>query len=99
MNQIIVSLNDKQNKKGSKDSDKKDLNIDEDDDDMIVQQKSDDEDNEDLDSNPNSIAAQINNLVEILKTKIELIEVILRADHAGEMKTFSVTDTPFVPLG
>jgi hypothetical protein len=36
--------------------------MDEDDDDMIVQQKSDDED-EDVDSNPNSIGAQVNNLV------------------------------------
>lgn len=83
LNQIITSLIDKQNKKGSKESEKPDRNIDEDDDDMIVQHKSDDED-EDLESNPNSIAAQVNRLVECLKTRIDDIEQVLKPDHDGD---------------
>jgi hypothetical protein len=102
LNQIITSLNDKQNKKGGKDTEKKELNIDEDDDDMIVQQKSDDED-ADLEANgttnPNSIPAQVNNLVDILKTKIDQIEMILRADQPGDKIVGSVISTPYVPLG
>lgn len=70
---------------------------------MIVQQKSDDEDAVDLEegkeSNPNSVPAQINNLVDILKTKIETIEQILRPDQAGDKIVGSVTSVPFVPLG
>jgi len=50
---------------------------------MIVQHKSDDED-EDLESNPNSIAAQVNRLVECLKTRIDDIEQVLKPDHDGD---------------
>jgi len=65
---------------------------------MIVQHKSDDED-EDLESNPNSIGAQVNSLIELLKMKIDDVEQVLRPDHETEMTQGSVCSTEFVPLG
>lgn len=65
---------------------------------MIVQHKSDDED-EDLESNPNSIGAQVNRLIGCLSLKIGDIEEVLRPDHEGDKTTGSVCSTEFVPLG
>ena len=76
------------------------LDSNEDEDDMIVQQNSDDEANDDLEaSNPNSIVAQANNIVEVLQERIADISTILQADHPGELVQNSVTDEKFVPLG
>ena len=94
LNQIVTSLNDKQNKKGNKDTEKQN-NMDEDDDEIV--HKSDEE--EDEDSNPNSIGAQVNCLVDILKNKIETIEEILRPNHDGPKIQGSVTSVQYVPLG
>ena len=67
---------------------------------MIVQQNSDDEANDDLEaSNPNSIVAQANTIVEVLQEKISDVETILKADHPGDTVMNSVSDVPFVPLG
>lgn len=101
LNQIIYLHIEKQKKKDQNRGDGTKLdNGNEEEDDMIVQQNSDDETNEDLEaSNPNSIVAQGNVLVEVLKEKIGDIAVILQADHQGDKIQNSVTDEQFVPLG
>jgi len=101
LNQIIYLHIEKQKKKDQNRADGTKLdNGNEDEDDMIVQQNSDDEANEDLEaSNPNSIVAQGNTLVEVLQERIGDIAVILQADHEGDKIQNSVTDEQFVPLG
>ena len=96
LNQIIMNHIDRQKKKDQKADADKD-NHDEDDD--IVQQNSDDEAADDEASNPNSVTAQTQVLVDVLLRKIEKIETILQNDHEGAMIRSSVTDQEFVPLG
>lgn len=79
LNQIIMHLIEKIKKKGQNTDDKSNNN---DDDDMIVQQNSDDEKYEDFEtSNPTSLAALTNSLVETILEKIPALEIILQADH------------------
>jgi hypothetical protein len=100
LNQIIYLHIEKMKKKDQTRSDAVKLDSNEDEDDMIVQQNSDDEANDDLEaSNPNSIVAQANNIVEVLQERIADISTILQADHPGELVQNSVTDEKFVPLG
>jgi hypothetical protein len=81
LNQIIMNHIERQKKKDLKTDADKD-NHDEDDD--IVQQNSDDEAADDLEaSNPNSVAAQTQVLVDVLLRKISFIETILKNDFAG----------------
>lgn len=96
LNQIIMNHIERQKKKEQKADADKDNN---DEDDDIVQQNSDDEAAEDEASNPNSVAAQTQVLVDVLLRKIEKIETILQNDHEGAMIRSSVTDEEFVPLG
>ena len=74
LNQIIMNHIERQKKKDQKADADKDNN---DEDDDIVQQNSDDEAAEDEASNPNSVAAQTQVLVDVLLRKIEKIENIL----------------------
>lgn len=97
LNQIILNHIDRQKKKDQKADADKD-NHDEDDD--IVQQNSDDEAADDLEaSNPNSVAAQTQVLVDVLLRKMSNIETILKNDFEGPKIRSSVTDQEFVPLG
>jgi len=99
LNQIISNHIERQKKKDQKNEDKAETNND-DDDDIIVQHNSEDEDKDDNEaSNPNSATVQTNILVDILKDKVEVVQEILRGDHAGEKTRLSVSDIEFVPLG
>ena len=96
-NQIIFHHIDKQKKKDHAKDSRKDND---DEDDMIIQQNSDDENNEDLEaSNPCSLVAQANVLVEILIEKIPDLEVILQPDHDLTQLQGSIVDRPYTPLG
>jgi hypothetical protein len=96
LNQIITNHIERQKKKDQKADAEKD-NHDEDDD--IVQQNSDDEAAEDEATNPNSVTAQTQVLVDVLLRKISNIETILQSNHDGPKIRSSVTDEEFVPLG
>jgi len=97
LNQIVVSNIEKQKKKDKTDTDKAE-NHDEDDD--VVQQNSDDENGEDLEStNPNSHTVQTNNLVEMLKGKVDEITKVLQSDHDLPKIGTSVSEETYVPLG
>ena len=97
LNQIVVSNIEKQKKKNKTDTDKAE-NHDEDDD--VVQQNSDDENGEDLEStNPNSHTVQTNNLVEMLKGKVDEITKVLQSDHDLPKIGTSVSEETYVPLG
>lgn len=97
LNQILSHHIEKLKKKDQNKDENKDTTHDEDDD-MIVQQNSEDEKDEEA-TNPTSLVAQTNTIVEVLISKVSNLEAVLATGHEGPTLTGSVSDIPFVPLG